>query len=42
MTLNFDADQPVVGLKKQRALIEAVLDAGSADETRWLEWKCPT
>lgn len=39
MTLNFEADQPVVGLKRQRALIEAVLDAGSADETRWLEWK---
>ncbi|MFJ1733061.1 hypothetical protein [Streptomyces sp. NPDC088254] len=39
MTLNFDADQPVVGLKRQKALIEAVLSASNADETRWLEWK---
>ncbi|MFF4145166.1 hypothetical protein ACFY0A_28090 [Streptomyces sp. NPDC001698] len=39
MTLNFEADQPVVGLKRQQALIKAVLGASSADETRWLEWK---
>ncbi|MFF4138607.1 hypothetical protein ACFY1B_45880 [Streptomyces mirabilis] len=39
MTLNFEADQPVVGLKRQQALIRAVLGATSADETRWLEWK---
>ncbi|MFD8050140.1 hypothetical protein ACFV5E_42675 [Streptomyces chartreusis] len=39
MTLNFDADQPVVGLKRQQALIGAVLGASSADEARWLEWK---
>ncbi|MEV7394597.1 hypothetical protein [Streptomyces sp. NPDC091215] len=39
MTLNFDTDQPVVGLSRQRALIQAVLGASSADETRWLEWK---
>ncbi|MFJ9893445.1 helix-turn-helix domain-containing protein [Streptomyces sp. NPDC091280] len=39
MTLNFDTDQPVVGLGRQRALIQAVLEASSADETRWLEWK---
>ncbi|WP_435218068.1 hypothetical protein, partial [Streptomyces sp. bgisy034] len=39
MTLNFEADQPVVGLKRQQALIKAVLGASSADESRWLEWK---
>ncbi|MGJ3558017.1 AlbA family DNA-binding domain-containing protein [Streptomyces sp. INA 01156] len=39
MTLNFEADEPVVGLARQRELIQAVLDASSADETRWLEWK---
>ncbi|GHB71110.1 hypothetical protein GCM10010331_68670 [Streptomyces xanthochromogenes] len=39
MTLNFEADQPVVGLKRQQALINAILGASSADETRWLEWK---
>ncbi|MET9083264.1 hypothetical protein ABZX77_15450 [Streptomyces sp. NPDC004237] len=39
MTLNFDTDQSIVGLSRQRALIQAVLGASSADETRWLEWK---
>ncbi|MFD8958963.1 helix-turn-helix domain-containing protein [Streptomyces anulatus] len=39
MTLDFRADEPVVGLARQRQLIEAVLNASSADETRWLEWK---
>lgn len=39
MTLNFEADQPVVGLKRQQALIRAVLGASSADESRWLELK---
>ncbi|GAA2288683.1 hypothetical protein GCM10010145_68810 [Streptomyces ruber] len=39
MTLDFNADEPVVGLARQRELIRAVLDASSADETRWLEWK---
>ncbi|RSS97487.1 ATP-binding protein [Streptomyces sp. WAC02707] len=39
MTLDFRADEPVVGLARQRELIQAVLDASSADETRWLEWK---
>lgn len=39
MTLNFDAEQPVVGLRSQQALIKAVLAASSADESRWLEWK---
>lgn len=39
MTLNFDAEQPVVGLRSQQALIKAVLLASSADESRWLEWK---
>ncbi|MFF4427062.1 hypothetical protein ACFY04_41055 [Streptomyces sp. NPDC001549] len=35
---DFEADQPVVGLRRQQALIKAVLGATSADETRWLEW----
>ncbi|MFJ8696974.1 AlbA family DNA-binding domain-containing protein [Streptomyces roseolilacinus] len=39
MTLDFNADEPVVGLARQRELIHAVLNASSADETRWLEWK---
>ncbi|MEV3928581.1 MULTISPECIES: helix-turn-helix domain-containing protein [unclassified Streptomyces] len=39
MTLDFRADEPVVGLARQRELIKAVLNASSADETRWLEWK---
>ncbi|MFF4647275.1 helix-turn-helix domain-containing protein [Streptomyces sp. NPDC001389] len=39
MTLDFNADEPVVGLARQRELIRAVLNASSADETRWLEWK---
>ncbi|MFI5621713.1 helix-turn-helix domain-containing protein [Streptomyces sp. NPDC051567] len=39
MTLDFNADEPVVGLARQRELIRAVLSASSADETRWLEWK---
>ncbi|WP_053790114.1 hypothetical protein [Streptomyces sp. XY332] len=39
MTLEFNADEPVVGLARQRELIRAVLGASSADETRWLEWK---
>ncbi|MFE5864182.1 hypothetical protein ACFQ77_27080 [Streptomyces virginiae] len=39
MTLDFNADEPVVGLARQRELIRAVLGASSADETRWLEWK---
>ncbi|WP_219807485.1 helix-turn-helix domain-containing protein, partial [Streptomyces sp. SM14] len=37
--LDFTADEPVVGLARQRELIRAVLNASSADETRWLEWK---
>lgn len=39
MTLNFGTDEPVVGLARQRKLVQAVLEASSADETRWLEWK---
>ncbi|MFE6461108.1 helix-turn-helix domain-containing protein [Streptomyces cinereoruber] len=39
MTLDFNADEPVVGLARQQELIRAVLSASSADETRWLEWK---
>ncbi|MFD4116802.1 hypothetical protein ACFWSJ_25525 [Streptomyces niveus] len=39
MTLNFETGEPVVGLARQRELIEAVLGASSADESRWLEWK---
>ncbi|MFJ1601574.1 helix-turn-helix domain-containing protein [Streptomyces sp. NPDC088261] len=39
MTLNFETDELVVGLKRQRALIKAVLGASSADESCWLEWK---
>ncbi|MGW1008291.1 hypothetical protein [Streptomyces sp. NPDC002520] len=39
MTLDFIADEPIVGLARQRELIRAVLNASSADETRWLEWK---
>ncbi|WP_329625840.1 hypothetical protein OG357_38040 (plasmid) [Streptomyces sp. NBC_01255] len=39
MTLDFNADEPVVGLARQRELIRAVGNASSADETRWLEWK---
>jgi hypothetical protein len=39
MTLDFRTDEPVVGLAQQRELIQAVLNASSADETRWLEWK---
>ncbi|WP_435218072.1 hypothetical protein [Streptomyces sp. bgisy034] len=34
MTLNFEADQPVVGLKRQQALIKAVFGA-SSDITGW-------
>ncbi|WP_405533729.1 hypothetical protein OG592_41655 (plasmid) [Streptomyces avidinii] len=36
---DFEEDQPVVGLRRQQALIRAVLGATSADESRWLEWK---
>ncbi|MET7869427.1 hypothetical protein [Streptomyces cyaneofuscatus] len=39
MTLDLRTDEPVVGLARQRELIQAVLEASSADETRWLEWK---
>lgn len=39
MTLNFRTEEPVVGLARQRELVHAVLEASSADETRWLEWK---
>ncbi|WP_327111106.1 ATP-binding protein [Streptomyces sp. NBC_01341] len=39
VTLDFNEDEPAVGLARQRELIRAVLNASSADETRWLEWK---